>query len=356
MSALPVLSAAGSVLLALLGEWRYRSLPELPPVAATGSLPSLSVIVPARNEAGNLPRLLASLRAERYPGPFEVIVVDDGSTDGTTAVAAAFGAHVLRLDQLPSGWLGKPNACHRGAALARGAWLLFTDADTVHGDDGPARAIAWALGANLDGLSIFPRQEGGVFGDRLVLAVAFAGYFAGLTRTAGLLNGQYILLRREVYEQSGGFASVRDQPLEDLALGRRLYALGYRVPVVRAGDVLRVRMYTDAGQMWHGLTRLAALSLRWSGAGSMLTPLFTVCTAAPVGTLVRALVARHGRRRALAVWLITCAGMFPWARRFESPAWTLLAPLAAAVIQAAGIWGLLNRITGRPIRWKGRSI
>jgi chlorobactene glucosyltransferase len=349
------LTAAGSLLLGLLGEWRYRRLPELRETPATGPLPSLSVIVPARNEAANLPRLLASLRASAYPGPCELIVVDDGSTDGTGPRAEAGGARVLRLDHLPPGWLGKPRACHRGAESARGDWLLFTDADTVHAPGAATNAVAWALAQNLDGLSLFPGHERGAPADRLVLAAAFAGYFAGM-RTAGLLNGQYILLRRQVYERSGGFAAVRDQPLEDLALGHRLHAQGYRVPVLRGERLLRVRMYTDLGQMWHGFTRLAALSLRWSGPGSLLTALFTVCTAAPLGALVRSLLAGSGRRRALLLWLAACLGVIPWMRRFDALPWTPLTPLGATFVQASAIWGLLTRLSGLPIRWKDRPL
>lgn len=356
MSIVPYLGAAGSVLLGLLGERRYRRLPEIREGPVSGPLPSLSVIVPARNEAMNLPRLLASLKGSAYPGAYEVIVVDDASTDRTAAVAEAHGVRVVRLNRLPAGWKGKPHACHRGTAAARGEWLLFTDADTVHSLGAAAASVAWARANDFDGLSLFPDHESGTRADRPVLAVAFAGYFAGLLSTDGLLNGQYILLRRDVYEQSGGFAAVRSEPLEDLALGRHLHRQGYRVAVVRGERLMRVRMYTSTGQMWHGLTRLAALSLRWSGPGSVLTVLHTICTAAPLGALVRALASRRNRRQALLIWLVTCVGVTPWMQRLGAGRWLPVTPLGAAFIQAAGIWGLLTRILGLRIRWKDRPL
>lgn len=355
---LPPLHAAGiSALLSLWAEVRFRRLPVVPLRETTGdALPSLTVVVPARNEAKNLPRLLRSLCGNGYPARLDTIVVDDDSMDGSGTIAAAHGAEAIRTDGPPTGWLGKPHACHLGAAAATGEWLLFTDADTCHRRGALASAVDWVTEHGLDGVSLFPKHESGAFGDRLVLAVAFAGYFAGLASTRGLLVGQYLLIRRAVYEASGGFASVRDEPLEDLALGRRLAQLGYRLPAARGEALVRVRMYGSAGQMWHGFTRLAALSLRWSGAGSVVTPAFTVLTAAPVGGLTSALLAHRGGRLALAGWALTLLGLAPWLVRFRTGPDAALAPIAAAFVQAAGVWGLLTRVLRLPIRWKGRAM
>jgi chlorobactene glucosyltransferase len=356
MAAMSWLTAAASLLLGLFGEWRYRRLPELQRRQPAGPLPSLSVIVPARNEAANLPRLLDSLQSSTYPGPCEVIVVDDASHDGTGSLARGYGVRVVRLEELTAGWLGKPHACHRGAAVAQGEWLLFTDADTIHHPGAAAEAVRWAITNDVDGLSLFPGHDRGTAADRLLLAVAFAGYFAGLVRTSGLLNGQYILLRRVVYERSGGFAAVRGEPMEDLALGHRLRAQGYLVPVVRGERLVRVRMYTTPRAMWHGFTRLAALSLRWSGPGALLTAVFTFGTAAPLSTLLRSLAGRRGRRRASLLWLVTCVGVAPWVWRLRAMPWIPLAPFGAAFVQAAAIWGITTRIIGLHLRWKGRPI
>jgi hypothetical protein len=354
MNILPAATAVTALLLGLLGELRYRRLPELRVTRIGGPLPALSVIVPARNEAANLPRLLTTLHASSYPGPCEVIVVDDGSDDATGSLAAEHGARVVRVDKLPVGWMGKPHACHRGASVARGEWLLFADADTVHHAGAAAESVAWAIANNVDGVSLFPQHERGAPADRLVLAVAFAGYFAGLMRTAGLLNGQFILLRRAVYEQSGGFAAVRNEPLEDLALGHRLRTLGYHVPVARGERLVQVRMYTDLRQTWRGFTRLAVLSLRWSGPGALLTALFTIASAVPLGALLSTAPPPRTLRRAGFLWLMACAGIVPWAWRLRVVPWVLLAPLGAAFVQGAAVWGITTRLLGLPLRWKGR--
>jgi chlorobactene glucosyltransferase len=342
--------------LALRAERAYRALPALKVLASEGTLPSLSIIVPARNEAENLSRLLPSLCALRYPGEYEVVIVDDNSTDDTSAIADSFGARVVRLRGLPPGWHGKPHACHQGARVARGDWLLFTDADTIHAPDGPAQAVSSAIARQLDGLSLFLDQECRNLAERLALSTAFAGLFAGLSREATLLNGQYVLLRRDVYERSGGFSAVRGEMLEDVALGRHLRSHGYRVPVMHGYGAARVRMYRSTTQMWHGLTRLGSGSLRWTGPGALATAAYVTAVMSPLLALIGVLARRLDLRWLPVTWAVASSSMTPWARRFGSPALAVVAPAGALLVQVAAIWGLGSRLMGRGIRWKGRKV
>ena len=134
---------------------QYRAIPPLPvDDDLEETLPSLSVIIPARNEAKNLQRLLPSLLAVPYPGMYEVIVVDDGSTDTTAEVASNYQVRLIQLTDLPADWLGKPHACHQAVQAAKGEWVLFTDADTIHASNGPIQAMCYAIKHNLDGLSL----------------------------------------------------------------------------------------------------------------------------------------------------------------------------------------------------------
>jgi chlorobactene glucosyltransferase len=320
------------------------------------ALPSLSILVPARNEEGNLAHLLPSLLAAAYSGELEVIVVDDGSTDSTSRVAQASGAEVLHLDHLPAGWLGKPHACHRGAAEARGEWLLFTDADTYHNPASPAAGVAYALKNNLDGVSLFLRQETHGLWDQLPLLTIFAGLFAGLSPKNPVLNGQYILLRKEVYMASGGFASVRGEPLEDLALGRFLHKMGYQVPVISGEDAASVRMYHSFPQLWQGLSRLGAGTLRRAEFGTWVMALSITLAMSPLllGPILVGL--GQGLVWSLAAWLIVAAGFVPWARRMGSGWAALLAPVGALLVQAAGTWGLLRQLFGYGFVWKERRV
>lgn len=342
--------------LGLRAERRYRSLPRLSQAPVRTALPALSIIVPARNEAHNLVHLLPSLQALRYPGPLEVIVVDDASSDQTAEVAASLGARVLRTQGPAAGWKGKPYACHLGARAAHGEWLLFTDADTIHAPDSAAQAVSFALQARADGVSLFLKQESKGPLDRLALTAAFAGLFAGFRPAHAILNGQYILLRRDVYHQSGGFAAVRNQALEDVALGVHLRTLGYTVPMVVGEEAAVVRMYGTISQLWHGMNRLGADSLRWSGRQALWTALLVVALMSPLITLFAVLRGGLDRRWLPATWAAATLPMVPWSRRFGSPLWAALAPIGALFVQLAAVWGLVNRFIGRGVRWKGRRV
>ncbi len=342
--------------LGLKAERSYQAMPSLPHLSGNERLPMLSIVVPARDEAANLHRLLPLLQELHYPGSYEVVVVDDNSTDRTSAIAAAYGAKVIRIESLPSDWLGKPFACHRGALAAEGEWLLFTDADTRHAADGPARAVAYAVQNRLDGLSIFLRQECKNLVDRLPLMAAFAGLFSGLGRRNKLLNGQYILLRGQVYRDSGGFAAVRDEALEDLALGNRLSRLGYQVLMMRGEEAATVQMYDSASQVWHGMARLGSGTLNWSGFGAVLTAVFITALMSPLITAIGVFTGRLDRKWLPVTWLAVTISMVTWARRFGSAGWSILAPVGAGLVQAAAVWGLISRLLGRSLRWKGRKV
>jgi chlorobactene glucosyltransferase len=343
-------------LLVWRSDRRYRELPQLSQVNLPEFLPSLSIIVPARNEAANLRRLLPSLTATAYPGQWELIVVDDNSTDETADVARELGARVICLENLPKGWQGKPFACHQGAEAASGDWLLFTDADTLHEPSAPAQVVAYALSRQLDGLSVFLKQITIGVIDSLALTVAFSGLCAGLGSNSPLLNGQYILLCHDVYNESDGYAAVSGEVLEDLALGQHLSKLGYQVPMLRGEHVASVRMYDDKTSLWHGLTRLGAGSLRWLGLGSVLTILLITGAITPILALVETLCKRRNRRWALVSWMAVALGFVPWAQRFGSVWTALLAPIGAAVVQIAAVWGLASRLFGRSLVWKGRKV
>ena len=148
------------------------ALPQVPPPEV--STPEVSIIVPARNEEASLGDCLQSLTAQTGVA-FEIIVVDDGSTDRTREIAESFaGVRIISPGPLPAGWTGKNNAVVAGAREARGSWLLFTDADTVHGLGSLARALAEAKENKAEMLSYSPEQIAVTFWEMAVLPVVFA--------------------------------------------------------------------------------------------------------------------------------------------------------------------------------------
>jgi len=225
------------------------------------------VIVPARNEEQGLGRCLESLVGQQGV-TFEMLVVDDGSTDRTRAIAESFTpVQVMDAGPLPQGWTGKNHAVWQGAQRARGRWLLFTDADTVHEPGSLAAAVTEAERHGAALLSYSPRQEVGTFWERALMPVIFAE----LARTyppsrvcdpkspVAAANGQYLMIAREAYDAIGGHGAVAGSLLEDVALARLVKKSGRVLRFRYGGEAVRTRMYRGFGQMWEGWTKNLAL-------------------------------------------------------------------------------------------------
>jgi Glycosyl transferase family 2 len=231
------------------------------------SVPQVSVIVPARNEEECLGACLRSLVSQAGVG-FEVIVVDDGSTDRTREIAESFaGVRVVDAGLLPAGWIGKNNALTAGARLTKAEWLLFTDADTVHRPGSLARALAEAKQQGAALLSYSPEQEVHGLWERAVMPVIFAelagryrpGEVSDPRSAVAAANGQYLLISREAYDAVGGHAAIAGDLLEDVALARAVKRSGRKIFFRFGGDAVRTRMYRNFGQLREGWTKNLAL-------------------------------------------------------------------------------------------------
>jgi glycosyltransferase involved in cell wall biosynthesis len=199
---------------------------------------------------------------------FEIIVVDDYSTDQTRQIAGSFsGVRVISPPQLPKGWTGKNNALFAGVQEARGEWLLFTDADTVHVPGSLARALAEAREHGVDMLSYSPEQVAVTFWEMAVLPVVFAELahqyppkkVSDPASPLAAANGQYILIRREVYEAVGGHRAIVGDLLEDVALARAVKSSGRKLRFRYGADAVRTRMYRNFRQLCEGWTKNLAL-------------------------------------------------------------------------------------------------
>jgi glycosyltransferase involved in cell wall biosynthesis len=230
----------------------------------------VSVIVPARNEQISLGACLESLAGQSGVN-FEIIVVDDGSTDATRKIAESFAeVRVITPSRLPPGWTGKNNAVIAGAQHARGEWLLFTDADTVHLSGSLAGALAEARQRGASLLSYSPEQEVHGFWEKAIMPVIFAELAAtyrladvsNSASAAAAANGQYILISREAYDAVGGHASVATSLLEDVELARAVKASGRRIVFCYGGNAVRTRMYRSFAQLREGWTKNLVLLFR----------------------------------------------------------------------------------------------
>ena len=233
----------------------------------------LSVIIPARNEGDCLGDCLRSLVSQSETAweigrDWEVLVIDDNSTDQTHAIASSFHeVTVLRASALEKGWTGKANAVWAGAKVARGEWLLFTDADTVHEPGHLSLAIVEAERHNVGMLSYSPRQIVTGLWQRALMPLVFSELSISYppakvsdpeTHLAAA-NGQFLLVRRDVYFRIGGHEAVKDAVLEDVELAniikRRKLGLRFRY----APEAVSTRMYRSFGAMFEGWTKNLAL-------------------------------------------------------------------------------------------------
>lgn len=238
-------------------------------------VPRVAVLVPMRNEEGNVEACLGALLAQDYPA-FEVWLYDDASTDRTGDIAARMARENRRLHVAtgtgdpPPGWLGKANACHRLYMAIRQVsepdYILFTDADVRHEPSLLSHGVATAKATQAGLLTIFPRQITLTWAERIAapLIMHFAAY-AGLplplafsVRTGpafSAANGQFMLFTREAYEACGGHTAVRANILEDVGLGRAVKGAGYRTILADGGPLIRTRMYTGAAEVWNGYSK-----------------------------------------------------------------------------------------------------
>jgi glycosyltransferase involved in cell wall biosynthesis len=361
-------------------EWAARTVPgtvfEQP---EPEDLIELTVIVPARNEQDCLGACLQSLVSQseaifELGKDWELAVVDDHSTDRTNEIARSFaGVTVIEAGKLEPGWTGKANAVWAAARKARGRWLLFTDADTVHEPGNLRRAIHEAERHKVGVLSYSPRQIVHGWVQRTLMPLVFSelalayppAKVSDPAQRIAAANGQFLLIEREAYRRLGGHASVADKVLEDVELAflakRRKVGLRFRY----AADAVATRMYRSAGAMIEGWSKnlallfnnalwlavwraldflllfglpllaiglwnahLAARSLEWLGAGWILALLW-----------LRTLIRFYAR---------VAKSHFPFADCVLAP---LGLPLFVALLYRS--W-FLHRVVKR-VSWKGRS-
>jgi chlorobactene glucosyltransferase len=226
----------------------------------------VSIIVPARNEEANIERLVRSLAAQR--GVQEILIVDDQSEDRTREILEAMKAEmpqlrVLPIDSLPEGWLGKTYAASVGAREAAGDWLLFTDADTEHLPGSLTAVLELAEREGADLLSLSPGQITPTWWEKAVIPLVYVN-LARLYRfeevsdpgsAAAAANGQYLLIRREVYERVGGHQAIRNEILEDVELAKRVKAAGGKLLFLPGAAWVQTRMYRTFREMWRGWTK-----------------------------------------------------------------------------------------------------
>lgn len=316
---------------------------------------------------------------------YQTLVVDDASTDGTGRILEEIARshphadrlQVLRLDTLPTGWAGKPHALHAGVQQTQGDWLLFTDADTWHTPQALHAALTEAIQANSDLFSFGTQQELPGFWEKVMMPMAYLGISMNYpprlvndpTSPVAIANGQYLLIRRSVYEALGGYArpDLRSTLLDDLDLARLVKRHGYRLRLVDGRDLVRVQMYQGLAEAWRGWRKNAFLGSR-GGIPFVLLQLIglPIMTILPFLLPLLAVSKKAHRASGLSRQEIIAAGLIEltpllayrfWENRAMRVPWyyAFTHPLAGALfagILAQSTWQVL---TGKGVDWRGRS-
>jgi chlorobactene glucosyltransferase len=350
-----------------------RSRDRIEPSEPDPSLPSLSIVVPARNEERQIERCVRSLLAQRHPD-FEVILVDDRSEDRTRAIADGLARDDPRLkvlagEPLPEGWIGKSWALAQGAHAARGTWLLFTDADTEHKPPAAASAARCAIDRGYDVVSLLTDQETIGIAERVFLPTILFTILLGIGALddvndprkpqVAIFNGQYIMVSRAAYEAIGGHAAVRDEIAEDLELARRFKRDGrFRIFLAGAGGLVRTRMYRSFGEIWEGFVKNFALGARGNPARAAagVTLLTCVSPLTPLTLLALLATRRWSGAAALALSTATVSAIAELGlRRMRfRPGSGLALPVGLSVVLAIFATSATRMLSGRGVQWRGR--
>jgi chlorobactene glucosyltransferase len=350
--------------------------PTTPPTGA----PLISVCVPARNEQRNIRACVEAILAQDYPN-FEVIVLEDRSTDGTGEILRSLAEHndklrIINGAELPKGWAGKPHALFQASAAADGEWLCFVDADTFLSPTSLSSCYAKAIETQADMFTIMTFQILGSFWEKAVMPIVMTALSIGFSPRKvndpnskdAIANGQFILIKRPVYNAIGGHESVKDQIVEDKAISEQVKGNGYRLIIANGYSVAKTRMYTSLPEMWEGWTKNIYLGLSAQPSLTLLGIFgaFILLVAAlvlPLWPLLGIYWYFHGGGwlamtvlvESLILWMIVIyvrarvaigMGISPWY------AFTL--PLGSAVFAAMMFTSTWRVISGRGVVWKGR--
>ncbi|MGW9171772.1 glycosyltransferase [Streptomyces decoyicus] len=363
----------------LLGQgFFWRTDVRLPDRRDPERWPTVAVVVPARDEAGVLPDSLPSLLGQKYPGRAEVFLVDDGSADGTGALArelaAARGGLPLTVSapgEPEPGWTGKLWAVRHGIALARERvapeYLLLTDADIAHAPDSLRELVAAARSAGLDLVSQMARLRAVTFWERLIVP-AFVYFFGQLypfrwvnrpgARTAAAAGG-CVLLRREAAERAGIPDAIRHAVIDDVTLARAVKRSGGTIWLGLADRVDSVRPYPRPAELWRMVSRSAYAQLRHQPLLLLGTVLgLALVYLVPPVALAAGLADGDTAVATLggAAWAVMCGTYLPMLRYYGQPPWAApLLPFTALLYLLMTVDSAVQHYRGRGAAWKGRT-
>jgi glycosyltransferase involved in cell wall biosynthesis len=330
-----------------------------------------SAIVPARNEEMVIRACVESLAQQTEIR--EILVVNDQSTDQTVTIIRECmqrlpQLRLLETRELPPGWVGKNNAVWLGAQLAKGEWLLFTDADAVHNCDSAASALAIAQEHNAVMISLSPEQVMETWYEKSLIPYVYCRLankfsFSEVNdphNAAAAANGQFLMIRRDVYEAVGGHASVAGEVLEDVAFAKRVKSAGYRLWFESGRGIVRVRMYRSFAAMWEGWRK--NLYLLMGGSEGAVGGEIARAVVPVIAALIAAVSIWGFTKSALAavgLLAVGLAGIFvaydAVLRRNLFPSRLVWYGILGRLLFAAVLWSSYRGHRKGKLEWKGRE-
>jgi chlorobactene glucosyltransferase len=370
-----------SVGLTLYGLSRQKPLTSTGRLRTTaGAVPLVSVLVPARNEQDRvLADCIRSILAQDYES-FEVIAVNDRSTDATGSILETLAKSDERLrvvegEELPAGWLGKPYAMRQALDHARGEWILATDADMIFDQTALRTALDHTLAARGDAITLIPHFEASSFWERVMIptwawVLLMFTLFSRISnpKTPGAVGiGGFFLMRRAVLEQVGGYEVLKDEVMEDVRLAEMIKRSGARLLTESAPNLLSTRMYRNFGEMWECCTKNWFSGMKFSllFALACVFSMYSMAVVPPLIVLAAAIGIAAGGSADF--WLLLIPAALSWlmqvfvlalvSRRSEvSPPYALTAPLGLGLLYAMLFDSSIRITTGKGVTWKGRKI
>jgi hopene-associated glycosyltransferase HpnB len=361
-----------SLLFARGSFWRVSRQLQTAPFSR-GSVERVVAVIPARNEADVIGTALASLFDQDLSPPIKIVVVDDGSTDGTAEAAEAAAQRagrerdltIVSGEAVPPGWTGKLWAMSQGVARAahfEPDYLLLTDADIRHGSQSVAALVAIAESRGFDLVSYMVKLSCRTLAEKALIP-AFVFFFFKLYppawiasrrfRTAGAAGG-CMLIRAETLERAGGLSAIRSEVIDDCALARAVKRSGGRVSLSLTGDAESIRPYGSFTEIGRMISRTAFYQLRHS-AVLLLAALAGLCLTylAPPALVFSGNAIAGGL--GAAAWLMMSTAYFPMVRFYRlSPAWSFALPVIALFYASATLHSAFAYWRGRGGAWKGR--
>jgi chlorobactene glucosyltransferase len=339
----------------------------------------VSIIVPMRNEERNARQCIETLMSQKYRN-FEVIVVDDRSEDNTLTILKEFASKhsdfkLIEGAPTPEGWIGKNHALWQGVREAKGDWILFVDADTISEDYMLPSTIKFVEDNGVDMLSLSPFQILETFWERVVQPVIFSSLYYAFpqkkindpkSKLAAAI-GQFILIKRSVYGDTGGHSSIKNKIVEDFALAKLVKGSGYRLCVMRGINLIRTRMYTNFNELWEGWTKnlFFGLNKRWRNLIFLVSVLLSWGIIPPVLFIWSIFITVWGQSLSFVHLAIAFESTFLLAlviytawhtnRLFSIPRfYSLTVPLGAAVYIAMILSSAYKVASGEGVSWKER--